>query len=173
VIAWGERNYPLAAALYEESLAIRRELGDIGGIAVSLSNLAEVKIGQREHDRARELLLESLELARELDDKQVIAYCLEGLATVAWMESAPERAATLFGAAEALREASRLPLPPPARPDYDRATAAICAALGERFSATWSHGRSLSLEQAIALALAPTGAAADPGGLSEADSCTP
>jgi predicted ATPase/DNA-binding XRE family transcriptional regulator/uncharacterized protein HemY len=158
LVAWSRRDYDQAAALHEESLALRRELGHKGGIAVSLSNLAEVKIAQGAYDPATELLEQSLELSQVLGDKQVIAYCLEGLATIAAVGGAPRRAAELFGAAEALRERIGLPLPPPARANYDQSTAAARAALGEdAFVASWSQGRALPPDRAVALALAPAG----------------
>jgi len=65
-----------------------------------------------------------------------------------------ERAARLFGAAQALREAMGASLSPSEHTDDERHTAATRAALGEEaFAAAWNEGRSLSLEQAIALAL--------------------
>jgi hypothetical protein len=76
---------------------------------------------------------------------------LEGFAHVAGAEGDAERAARLFGAAEALREALGAPLPPVERAHYDRSVAATRAALGEEaFAAAWAEGRALSLEQAIA-----------------------
>jgi hypothetical protein len=67
----------------------------------------------------------------------------------------PERAARLFGAAEALHEAIGKPLPPFLRADYDRDVAAVHAQLDDAtFDAAWAAGQALSLEQAIAEALA-------------------
>lgn len=156
LIAWSRRDLDLAAALHEESLELRQDLGDKRGIAASLANLGDVAIAQGRYDRAAELLWESVSLSRELGDKQVIAYCLESLATLAMAEGAPRRAAELFGAAEALRERIGLPRPPPARAEYSRSTAAVRAAMGEdAFTAAWSHGRALLLDQAVARALMP------------------
>jgi DNA-binding NarL/FixJ family response regulator len=65
-----------------------------------------------------------------------------------------ERAARLFGAAEALHE--RIGSPPSVgqRKDHEPVIPAVLAALGEdAFRAAWAAGRALSVERAVALAL--------------------
>jgi hypothetical protein len=72
---------------------------------------------------------------------------------VAGAEGDAERAARLFGAAEALREALGAPLPPVERAHYDRSIATVRAALGEKaFAAAWTAGRAMPLEAAVARA---------------------
>ena len=66
----------------------------------------------------------------------------------------PDRAARLGGAAEALRAALGVPLPPETRADHDQAVLAMRAALGkDAFAAAWAEGQALSPEEAFALAL--------------------
>jgi DNA-binding NarL/FixJ family response regulator len=73
------------------------------------------------------------------------------------MTGQPERAARLYGAAEALREAIGIPLPPYHRPEYEREVAVTREALGEdRFAAAYAAGRALSIDEAVAEALAGT-----------------
>ncbi|HJZ49985.1 MAG TPA: hypothetical protein VKE41_22575, partial [Roseiflexaceae bacterium] len=78
----------------------------------------------------------------------------------------PERAARLFGAGQAVRQASRSNLgwswPIGAWIDYEQDVAAVRAQLDDAtFAAAWEAGRALSLHQAIAYALdsgaGPTG----------------
>ena len=79
-----------------------------------------------------------------------IASSLEGWAGVEVAQGQPMWAARLWGAAEALREAIRAPLPPIERADYERAVAAACRSLGEQaFAAAWAQGRSMSLDQVL------------------------
>src|SRR5207247_1410305 len=60
-------------------------------------------------------------------------------------------AARLWGAAEALREAVNIPLPPVERVDYERSVAAARASLGEKaFAAAWTEGHFMLPEQALA-----------------------
>jgi DNA-binding NarL/FixJ family response regulator len=62
----------------------------------------------------------------------------------------PARAAGLFGAAEALREALHAPLAPIARADYERDVAAARAQVdGPTWKAAWAEGRAMTMEQAV------------------------
>ncbi|MGH2343905.1 MAG: ATP-binding protein [Chloroflexota bacterium] len=166
LVAHSQGDYNRAEALLAESLALRRELGDKGGIAGGLADLGAVSIAQGDYGRAAGLLEESLELCLDLGDKQTIAGCLESTAALALAEQAPRRAAELFGAAEALREHIGSPLPPPNRAEYERNMAAVSATLGTDVAdAILSRGRALSLESAVAVALASPDARSesDPG----------
>jgi hypothetical protein len=83
-----------------------------------------------------------------------IAQCLEGLAGVISIRSLPEKAARLFGAAEALRQAIGALLPSGARDDNEREVSLLRSRLGEaKFSAVWAESRAMTMEQAIADAL--------------------
>jgi hypothetical protein len=76
-----------------------------------------------------------------------IVQCLGGLAGSASDVGQPERAARLFGAAEALRHASGARLWAADRADYDHNLATTRAALGaETFAAAWAAGQALTLE---------------------------
>src|SRR6266446_950637 len=66
VLSYHQGDYPAARALYEESLAIRRELGDRSGIAASLGTPGTVAVNQGDHPAARALQEQSLAIYREL-----------------------------------------------------------------------------------------------------------
>ena len=94
----------------------------------------------------------SLAYYRELGDKAGIAAALAGLAGVVGMQGQWERAAQLFGAARALRDASGAPIIAPDLHHYERNVAAVHARLGETaFASAWEAGRRLPLAQALAL----------------------
>ena len=76
-------DYPAARARHEESLAIRRQLGDQRGVAFSLNNLANVSNEQADYDLARSLYEESLAIRRQLGDRRGIAISLGNLGLVA------------------------------------------------------------------------------------------
>jgi hypothetical protein len=156
-VAQAQGDYARAAALSEESLALRRELGDKHGIAHSLGKLGRVASARDDYALATVLLEESLTLFRELGDKLGMAYGLEGLAAVATAPgTVPEvrhHAARQLGAASALRAAIGAPLPPNERADHERTVAALRAALGDAaFEAAWAERQALLLGQAVALA---------------------
>jgi hypothetical protein len=140
--------------MYLESLAIFRELGDKRNIATLLNNLGDVARHQKDYAQAASLYAESLTLLREVGERVSMAFCFEGLAAVACALGQAERAAHLFGAAEALREAASTPLPPARQSDYNESVSATRDALGEdAFAAMWIMGREMKLESAVAYAL--------------------
>ncbi len=153
-LALRQRAYELATALGEESLALWRELGDKRMSGIALETLGFAAHGKGDNVAARALLAEALRLLSELRDRWSIPRILEGSAAIASTEGSPERAARLFGAAEALREAANVPLPPADRADYDHNVAAVRAQLDEAaFAKAWAEGRAMTLEQAVEYAL--------------------
>jgi hypothetical protein len=88
-----------------ESLAMFRALGAKERIAYSLRLLGHAVRLQSDLERAPGLYRESLALFGETGDKWVAPECIEELALVAGTQAHSERAARLFGVAEATREA--------------------------------------------------------------------
>jgi len=79
-VAFRQNDMVRARALYEESLAIFRELGDRSGMAGSFNNLGNVARHQGDYVSAHSLYEEGLAFRRELGDKRGIANALIGLA---------------------------------------------------------------------------------------------
>jgi tetratricopeptide (TPR) repeat protein len=154
MVAMSQKAYERAAALLNESLRLFQQIGDTYGIVMALSNLAELVSAQGNLPRAAELHRECLRHCARLDNKQAIAGCLERLAGVLAALGRPLPAASLYGAAAALREALGSPLPESDRADYDRNLAAAQAAAepGD-WQNRWAHGRAMSISQAIAFAM--------------------
>ena len=69
-------DYTAARALHEESLTLRRELGDRRGIAIALNNLSVIARDQADWKRAAALSRESVAVFRDLGDKQGVALSL-------------------------------------------------------------------------------------------------
>jgi tetratricopeptide (TPR) repeat protein len=92
-----------AARHLEESLALRRQLGDKPGICFTLQDLGEVARDRGDYPRAAALMEESLGLKREWDDRVAIAYSLHGLGVVARETADYARAAACFEQSLALR----------------------------------------------------------------------
>jgi len=79
---------------------------------------------------------------------------MEALGLVAVSLGDAKRAARLWGAASAWREAINEPLPPTYQRDYAASMTQARTQLGEEvFASAWSEGHAMSPEQAIALAL--------------------
>jgi tetratricopeptide (TPR) repeat protein len=210
LIAYFKGDYAYARPLYEETLAIHRELGDKPGIAQTELSLGDVLRCQGEHRAAGEHYRESLALYRELADDWAIggllgnlgyvllhqgdyrsaatylteglslfrrlynelasqkscapgavgsiirggAILLGGLAAAFGAAGQLDQAARWIGVADALREAVQARMWPADQADYERHVAAVRAALGDTaYTAAWSQGRALPLEEAVPTAL--------------------
>jgi hypothetical protein len=119
-----------------------------------VDSLAHLALEQGDLDQAAALYRECLTAFAELENRQAIAGSLEGLAGVLAAQGDPPQAARLFGAAEALREATGSPLPEGERAGYDRKVAAARAAVDAgAWDTGWAEGRQMPLAAAIAAAL--------------------
>jgi predicted ATPase len=151
----GRGDYATAEQALAEAVEIFRKLGDLWRLATALINLGEAERRQQELGRAERSLRESLQLARQIEDRESIAYAFEGLASVAAAQACGIRATRLWGAAEALREATGNPRPPASGlTTYEDDVALVRERLGQRpFTTSWAEGRSMLLAEAVAYAL--------------------
>ncbi|MDQ4077920.1 MAG: tetratricopeptide repeat protein [Chloroflexota bacterium] len=85
-LAIAQSDYEVARAHLEESLMIRRMLGDKYGIAVSLNNLGLVALEQGDPSAARPLYEESLALSHELGDREGVAMTLHNVGVVTYAQ---------------------------------------------------------------------------------------
>jgi non-specific serine/threonine protein kinase len=148
-------DYERAKTLGMENISLAREVEDkwLLGVCVGWVGMLALWNGE-EHDLAGGLLKEGLALDREVGNWAYGAYCLEGFAGLAGARAQGERAAQLWGAAEALRTNIGAPVPPDARPYYERSMAAARARLGEEaWEAAFAEGEAMGLEEAVEYAL--------------------
>jgi predicted ATPase/DNA-binding XRE family transcriptional regulator len=96
MLAGAQGDHAWAIRRYEESLSLRRELGDTMGIAQGLNNLGLIVSKQGDDSRAAVLYEESLALRRELDDAMGMAASLNNLGGVALTAGEYARATTFF-----------------------------------------------------------------------------
>ena len=150
-VALGQGDLATARTLAEKSVVLYKELGHRHGTAESLAALGKVVAAQGDYAVARALYEESLVVSGELGEKWITAVCLLGLGKVVAAQRQFAWAAQLWGAAEALRDALGVPIPPVERADYERAFSAARVHLGEKaFAAAWAQGQSMTPEQALA-----------------------
>jgi|SRR5579859_291702 len=158
-VAQIQGQYLRAKRLHQESLPLfgetaKQNEGDLGA-AWAYHGLGETALAQGESTNASAHLIKALALFRELGDRAGVSWCLAGLAGVAMLDEEPQRAAQLWGAAEAQRQAIGCRPAPAARATRERLIAAAREQLGdELFAAAWAEGEKLTMEQAVALALA-------------------
>jgi DNA-binding CsgD family transcriptional regulator len=140
-----------AHAEVEQSVVLYKEMGHRHGTAESLAVLGKVLAAEGDYAAARRLYEQSLVVSGELGEKWVIARGLVGLGEVVAAQHKLPWAAQLWGAADALRDALEVPIPPIERADYELSLSATRVHLGERaFAAAWNQGRAMTLQQALA-----------------------
>lgn len=153
-VAHQQEDFAAAKRFHEESLAIKQALGDRNGIASSLLNLANVAMRQDDNATARHYYQQSLHTRHELGDKNGMVICLDSFANLCLSERKPRQAAVLWGAAQALRDEIGSAVPASIQEGHNNHLEATREALGDAaFDDAYTHGHSLTLEQAIALAL--------------------
>jgi tetratricopeptide (TPR) repeat protein len=157
-------DYDRAEALLDEAITVSRRLGHNRHLAWALNNLGDVVLYHGNREQAHALFTESLALFQAFDQLGGIIQCLLGLAGVASATGQAQRATRLCGAVEGLVESLGKPfesyLPADDRVHYDRTFAAIHDQIDDAtFAAHWAAGRVLTLDEAIAEALAESAVA--------------
>jgi hypothetical protein len=142
--------------LYEQGLAIFRELGDRWGIAGTLADLGNLAREQQDCAAAHSLYRESLKIFQELEHKRGIARLLECFACSAAAQLQAERALRLAGAAAVLRQNIGAPLTPGEQAKLEAILARARQALTNTSGATaWLEGWAMPVEKAIEEVLMP------------------
>ena len=152
-----------AEAQYRQSVALFRVAGAHREAAGAGMGLAALLLRRGVHMEASGVTREALSALHAQRTLYCVAEGIDILAGAAAATGHPERAARLFGATAALREAAGRTRWAHMRLDFERREAAARSELGETaFAKAWDQGRQLSPEQAIAEALAATSAPAAP-----------
>jgi predicted ATPase/DNA-binding CsgD family transcriptional regulator/transcriptional regulator with XRE-family HTH domain len=139
----------------EESLERFQALGDIRYIAIAHTMLGTVFLYLRDPVRAAALAAVGLAGHREVGDRIYLTYPFLVIAAALQRLKQPGQAVRLLGAAEPLRESVGEPLGPLTQAMHDQLVARLRTQLDEaRFEDAWAMGRALTLEQAVAAALA-------------------
>jgi predicted ATPase/DNA-binding CsgD family transcriptional regulator len=155
MVAYRRGDHALARARFEQSAGLFRERGDAWSTAMLLHELGYTALRGGDPVGAAERFRESLDDWRRVGNRRGGALCLTGLAAVASSVGRQHEAARLFGAAEAACQQSGAVLEPTAREAYDDCVARVRAALGgAAFASAWADGRTRTLDEALAEALA-------------------
>ena len=157
-VALSRGDLERAMGFLREGEAFLRETADAFTLATNLNIQATISQLEGDEGRTEALLRESVALSSALRDSWALVYGLVGLAGVAARRGEPERAARLFGAAEAIGEAASVTIAfPPTRALYKQDLANTIAQLGkEAFEASLKAGRTMTVQRAVEEALSPT-----------------
>ena len=150
-MAWLQHDLPRAVQLNIESLALVQDLGVTVVARWRLSELGWMALQQHDAARAQHYFVEALNSLHGSREQENVFANIGGMVGVAVAAGQFERAATLWGKVNALRD---LPLWPPLMQDIEQLSSEIPSHLSEaEFTAAWAKGQALSDEQAIAYAL--------------------
>jgi predicted ATPase len=147
---------------FEESLALTRVQSDQLGATIALHHLGWAQLLLGDAASARHSFEQSLSLSVRLRHADGVAYGLEGLAAVAGASGDLERAGRLWGASQALREQTGLYNAPTFSFHEQLLAPALAGPAAPVLQAARAAGRTLSQEDAVALALSPEPTAAAP-----------
>ncbi|MEN0085170.1 MAG: DUF4062 domain-containing protein [Leifsonia sp.] len=153
-VALLEQRLRVAYERFDQSLALTQRSGDAVGGRIAAYHLgwAHLLLGSPEEARTDFAL--SVTLSTSLGHIEGIAYGLEGLAAVAALAGDVDRAGRLAGAAHALRERSGTHNGPTFTFHQRYLDRLAAAAPAGRLAAAVAEGRELTVEQAVAEALA-------------------
>jgi predicted ATPase/DNA-binding CsgD family transcriptional regulator len=145
-----------AAALAEEAAVLCQDAGDRLLLPLPLTWLGWVALLRDDLERAKALHTKSLALSNDLGaHNHLILTLLEGLACTAAAEGEARKAARLFGATKALREATGFPLEPALRTLEEPYLVGAHSQLEEGvWTEAWEEGGAMSMQTAIEYALA-------------------
>jgi hypothetical protein len=143
-----------ARRLFLEAAGQFRAIDDRNMELVCLSEVAHVLRREGLLDDAEAMYRETIPGWQHGGNRGAIANQLECFGYLALARRVPERAATLLGAAEVLREGAAAPVPPQERAEYDAQVERLRGLLNEGAMATaWAGGRSLTSDEAVAFAV--------------------
>jgi non-specific serine/threonine protein kinase len=154
-VAQLEGDHAQALRLHAASLQPFQELGTRNfGPVWAHQSLGETHLAQRAAQLAGAHFAEALAAARDVGDREGIAWCLAGLAGAAAVNEEPERAAWLWGAAEALRRSLGVREAPAAHATHERLKSQTQAQIGRAaFAAIWAAGEAATLSEGVERAL--------------------
>jgi predicted ATPase/DNA-binding SARP family transcriptional activator len=157
IIATRAGRLSVARASLEQAVAAGRVLAHRPAIAHPLYALAMVDLQEGHVRQASARLVESLAIHHTLGDRWGLFQAFAAFAQLA-SEVDPARAARLIGASDAVRAVLGVQLPPQMRDRYEQLVATVHARLGdERFMTGREAGRSLTVDEMVALAREPVG----------------
>ena len=147
-------NYELSKQHFQDGPALYRRIRNKNFECVMLSELGHLARIKGDFVEAKTFYRQTILGWQELGARPAVANQLECFAAIAIVEKNPRRAAKLFGAAEIIRNKAQSPMMDYEQKEYDQAIAKLRSMLSEtEVNGLWTEGRSLTMEQAIGLAL--------------------
>ncbi|MEO8355458.1 MAG: tetratricopeptide repeat protein [Chloroflexota bacterium] len=147
-------NLDQAEQFYEKSLAMCREYGLKGDWGQALYSLGMIALRHSDYPLARRRFMSYFDSTWSVTGMISACDLLSGLSAVAAGTNQPERAARLYGAAQALFDLTDYRIPPFDFAEFDRHVQLTRGQLGKAmFETLTTEGHAMTMEQAVAYAL--------------------
>jgi tetratricopeptide (TPR) repeat protein len=154
IVAKYMHRFEEARSNFAICLPIFRDMGDMHRVNMVQSELAHMEREEGHYEKAEQIYRETIVEWQRLGHRAAVAHQLECLAFIAKVHEKDERAATLLGAAEALREQIEIPMTVIERSEYDREVADLRAGMDQSvFESAWAQGRAMTMDKAVIYAL--------------------
>jgi predicted ATPase len=156
-IAYGQGDLERAEGYYLEALDRNRARNSREACAWVLSNLGRLALAQADTARSLGYWREATMLRHELGNVQALLGCLQQMSETMAHAGGVEEPALLLAATTHLAEVLQIPAPDGFYASAARVRAAVCARLGaDAFAEVEARGRAMTLDDAVAYALAVT-----------------
>ena len=143
-----------AVEVGEQGLAMSKNRGELWARGYVLTFLAQASWLRGERPRAEALAREAAVCKHAIDDRNGLTIAL---GTLGWMAAEcgqHERAATLLGSAQRVRDESSLTLLDLFRPQHERSVSLIVRGIGQKaFDAAYAWGRTMTIDEGVAFAV--------------------
>jgi predicted ATPase/class 3 adenylate cyclase len=149
-----EEHWTEAEAFLQQSAELFERIRDKPMLNASRSEIGHLRRKQGRYSEAVAIYRETIRTYQALGQQAAVAHQLECCGFIAAAQRQASRAATLFGAAEALRERVNGAMTPIERREYTPAVDGLRAQMdGALFDQLWAQGRALGVEEAVQTAL--------------------
>jgi predicted ATPase len=151
-------RYEAARRYFEEGLTVFKNIRNWNFELIMRSELGHVARQTGSLMDAKKIYNETLKRWQEMGNRGAIANQLECFAFIGILEEEPQQAALLLGGAESLRERVSAPMTDFEQKEYNEFVFRLQAMLPVTdFQSLWAQGRSMTMDQAIQLALSEAG----------------
>jgi len=153
-IARFQGKFETAKKHFEAGLKMFEYVGHKGFITVMTTEIAHVERALGNYSSAKKTYKETIKDFQDVGNRPAVAHQLECFAMIAIVEEEPQRAAKLFGAADAIREMTGHKPTDEEEAEEAKFITQLHAMLSDaEFNALWAEGKSMTMEQAIQLVL--------------------
>jgi tetratricopeptide (TPR) repeat protein len=153
-LAYWQGDYQQARVDYEEAIMLYEKVGSYWMSSWSRANLAYTILRQGNLMQARDVFSDSIQRFQKTNTLIGLVYAIEGFASLHVNLNRPKRAAQLFAWADTMREQIGDHRPPVEQASVEKDLAIIHSKIDDNeFTRLSADGRTMTVEQAIALAL--------------------